>query len=233
MATTTTNSSLEGVKRIDATIARKKMVADDSESSENMDVYDCVYRLCTTEPKIYGDALYEKHLNVLKERVTKKVCERLYGKIQEAAMSLIIEEREGGDIDRNLLCSVFNLFLGLEGNGTANYYDKLELAMLAEAAAYYSELSMEWWFWRDSYTNYMWKVDWCLAQEEARAEGYLCQRTKAKLLDVVKYILLERNAKRWVQKQKAEVVAADNKELISKYASLILDVGTSASSKNV
>ncbi|KAJ9131436.1 hypothetical protein P3X46_035095 [Hevea brasiliensis] len=158
-----------------------------------------------------------------------QVCERLYGKIQEAAISLIIEDREGKDIDRNLLNAVLCLFIGLGGKGTTNYYEKFEQIMLAETAAYYSELSMEWWFWRDSLTSYLRKVDWCLVQEEARAEVYPCKTTKTKLLEVMKYILLERNAKRWAQKQKANGVAAVDQELLSKYASLSLDIGSSAS----
>ncbi|XP_012089041.1 cullin-1 [Jatropha curcas] len=157
------------------------------------------------------------------------VCDKLYGQIQEATLSLITQEREGKVIDRNLLKDVFG-FMGSEGKGTTNYYEKFEQIMLAEAAAYYSELSMEWWFWRDSFTNYLRKVDWCLIQEEARAEVYPRKKTKAKLLNVMKYILLERNANRWAQKRKAEEITADDQQLLSKYASLsLLDEGDLAS----
>uniref|UniRef100_A0A2K2AAS1 Cullin N-terminal domain-containing protein n=1 Tax=Populus trichocarpa TaxID=3694 RepID=A0A2K2AAS1_POPTR len=151
------------------------------------------------------------------------VCDELFSKLQEAMMRLIIQEREGGQIDRNLLKKVLDFFLGAGGNGTTDYYEKLEQIMLAEAAAYYSQLSLEWWFWGDSFSNYLRKVDRCLNQEEARAEFYLSQITKTKLLDVMKYVLLERNAKKWAQKQNAEGMEAEDQELLSKYASLKLE----------
>ncbi|XP_065853793.1 cullin-1-like [Euphorbia lathyris] len=153
----------------------------------------------------------------------KLVCERLYGKIQEAAMNLVIQDREGKEIDRNILYSVFKFFLDLGEKGTTNYYAKFEQVLLAETSVYYSELSMEWWFWRDSYANYLRKVDWCLVQEEARADVYPCESTKEKLLMVMKYILLERNAKRWTQKLKADGVRAEDEELVRKYDSLSLN----------
>ncbi|KAH8507310.1 hypothetical protein H0E87_009720, partial [Populus deltoides] len=112
------------------------------------------------------------------------VCDELFSKLQEAMMRLIIQEREGGQIDRNLLKKVLDFFLEAGGNGTTDYYEKLEQIMLAEVAAYYSQLSLEWWFWGDSFSNYLRKVDRCLNQEEARAEFYLSQTTKTKLLDV-------------------------------------------------
>nr|TKS13822.1 cullin-1-like [Populus alba] len=155
------------------------------------------------------------------------VCDELFSKLQEAMMRLIIQEREGGQIDRNLLKRVLDFFLEAGGNGTTDYYEKLEQIMLAEAAAYYSQLSLEWWFWGDSLSNYLRKVDRCLNQEEARAEFYLSQTTKTKLLDVqcsvMKYVLLERNAKKWAQKQNADGMEAEDQELLSKYASLKLE----------
>uniref|UniRef100_A0A6M2EXA7 Cullin N-terminal domain-containing protein n=1 Tax=Populus davidiana TaxID=266767 RepID=A0A6M2EXA7_9ROSI len=150
------------------------------------------------------------------------VCDELFSKLQEAMMRLIIQERDGGQIDRNLLKRVLDFFLEVGGNGTTNYYEKMEQLMLAEAAAYYSQLSLEWWFWGDSFSNYLRKVDRCLNQEEARAEFYLSPTTKTKLLDVMKYVLLERNAK-WAQKQNAEGMEAEDQELLSKYATLKLE----------
>ncbi|XP_011036825.1 PREDICTED: cullin-1-like [Populus euphratica] len=151
------------------------------------------------------------------------VCDKLFSKLQEAIMRLIIQEREGGQIDRNLLNNVSYLFFEVGGEGTINCYEKIEQIMLAEVAAHYSQLSLEWWFWGDSFSNYLRKVDWCLNQEEARAELYPCQTTKTKILDVMKYVLLERNAKKWAQKQNAEGMEAEDRELLSKYASLKLE----------
>ncbi|WCJ43074.1 Cullin family protein [Euphorbia peplus] len=161
-------------------------------------------------------------LGLAKHCFSKLVCERLWGELQETAMELVVQDREGKEIDRNLLKSVFQLFLDLGVDGTANYYAKFEQIMLAETSAYYSELSMEWWFWRDSYANYLRKVDWCLVQEEARSDIYPSESTKEKVLMVMKYIMLERNAKRWSQKQKTDGVRAEDEELVRKYASLSL-----------
>ncbi|WCJ43129.1 hypothetical protein M5689_023891 [Euphorbia peplus] len=81
---------------------------------------------------------------------------------------------------------------------------------------------MEWWFWRDSYANYLRKVDWCLVQEEARSDLYPSESTKAKILMVMKYIMLERNAKRLSQKKKTDGVRGEGEELVQKYTSLSL-----------
>ncbi|OAY42295.1 cullin-1 isoform X1 [Manihot esculenta] len=286
----------ERLKKIENAIARKKLLADGQcvppfTTAENMEIYDCVFKLCTQKRTHYSEQFYEKYLNCLEERIMEKViprllgkhgtallkevahswsefkafadsiykffqyldrfyaprrglllladapkhyygrqvCESLYGKCQEAIINLIAEDREGKNIDRNLLNTVLGLFIALGGNGTTNYYEKFEQIMLAETAAYYCELSMQWWFWHDSLSSYLRKVDWCLVQEEARAEAYPCETTKAKVLEVMKYILLERNAKRWAGRQKANGVAAEDQELLSKYACLSLDMDSSAS----
>ncbi|XP_011036826.1 PREDICTED: cullin-1-like [Populus euphratica] len=168
---------------------------------------------------------HPSHADSMRYYFCNLVCDELFSKLQEAMMRLIIQEREGEQIDRNLLKKVLDFFLEAGGNGTSNYYEKLEQIMLAEAAAYYSQLSLEleWWFWSDSFSNYLRKVDRCLNQEEARAELYPSQTTKTKLLDVMKYVLLERNAKKWAQKQNAEGMEAEDRELLSKYASLKLE----------
>ncbi|XP_065853199.1 cullin-1-like isoform X2 [Euphorbia lathyris] len=162
-------------------------------------------------------------LDLAKHCFSKIVFERLYGKIQEAAMNLVIQDREGKEIDRNLLKSVFELFLDLGEKGTTDYYAKFEQTMLAEASVYYSELSMERWFWRDSYASYLRKVEWCLVQEEARSDIYPSKSTKTKLLRAMKYIMLDRNGKRWSQNQKSDGVRAENEELVRKYTSLSLN----------
>ncbi|KAJ6941558.1 hypothetical protein NC651_007357 [Populus alba x Populus x berolinensis] len=62
------------------------------------------------------------------------------------------------------------------------------------------------------------QVDWCLNQEEARAELYPSPTTKTKILDVMKYVMLERNAEKWAQKRIVEGITAEDQELLSKYA---------------
>ncbi|KAG6775065.1 hypothetical protein POTOM_018491 [Populus tomentosa] len=155
------------------------------------------------------------------------VCDKLFSKLQGAMMRLIIQERDGGQIDRNLLKTVSCLLFEVGEKGTVNCYEKLEQIMLAEVAACYSQLSLERWFWGDSFSNYLRKVDWCLNQEEARAELYPSPTTKTKILDVkcsvMKYVMLERNAEKWAQKRIAEGIAAEDQELLSKYASLKLE----------
>ncbi|CAK7340682.1 unnamed protein product [Dovyalis caffra] len=152
------------------------------------------------------------------------VCDKLFSKLQEAMMRLIIHEREGGQIDRNLLKTAFYFFLEVEEKGTTHYYEKIEQIMLAEVAAYYTQLSLEWWFWRDTFSNYLRKVDWCLNQEESRAEIYPLQTTKTKLLEVMKYVLLERNAKKWGQKQNTEGLAAGDQDSSAVLAASIAEV---------
>ncbi|KAH8489984.1 hypothetical protein H0E87_025270, partial [Populus deltoides] len=66
------------------------------------------------------------------------VYQELNGKVRDAVISLIDQEREGEQIDRALLKNVLDIFVEI-GMGQMDYYENdFEAAMLKDIAAYYS-----------------------------------------------------------------------------------------------
>ncbi|KAL6196689.1 hypothetical protein ACLB2K_032303 [Fragaria x ananassa] len=126
-------------------------------------------------------------------------------------------------------------------NGSPSYYETIERAMLGETANFYSRLSSELLLY-DSLTNYIQKVNWCILQEKERAGRYLdptsvvnwCilqEKERAgryldptsvvKLLQVVRFQLLDLNANKSLEKQKSENCSQlDYQEILSKCACL-------------
>ncbi|KAF8401517.1 hypothetical protein HHK36_012457 [Tetracentron sinense] len=159
-----------------------------------------------------------------------RVCHELHGKFRNAAISLINQERDGMQIDRELLKNVLDFFVDMEEQGKINYYEDFEQVMLSDTADYYSQKASEW-ILNDSFAEYILKADWCLNQEKGRACHYLFRTGIEKLLEVVKFQLLAQTASKLIEKQQAEghnmaanyQVAANYQELLSKYASLNLE----------
>ncbi|XP_059648517.1 cullin-1-like isoform X2 [Cornus florida] len=109
------------------------------------------------------------------------VCNEFYQRFQNAAVSLIGQDRDGKLIDRDLLKNTMTFFMEIGGCGNTSYYDNFEKVMLADSAAYYSQLASNLLICNSS-ADYVMKVEWCLNQEEERASQYLCQTTVERLL---------------------------------------------------
>ncbi|CAI0467378.1 unnamed protein product [Linum tenue] len=113
----------------------------------------------------------------------------LNGKVRDAVISLIDQEREGEQIDRALLKNILDIFVEI-GMGQMDYYENdFEDAMLKDTAAYYSRKASNW-IQEDSCPDYMLKAEECLKREKERVSHYLHSSSEPKLLEKVQNELL-------------------------------------------
>ncbi|TXG65418.1 hypothetical protein EZV62_006693 [Acer yangbiense] len=158
------------------------------------------------------------------------VFKKFYCQFQAAALSLINQEREGLQIDCDLLKNVVHTFVELDEYGQTKYYEDFERAMLVDTSALYTRLASEW-LLHDSAPDYIQKVYRCLSQEKRRASHYLHPRTAEMLLQIVKNQLLEQPANKLFEKKEAENsgITMDYQEMLSKCAAMTLEGGSSVS----
>ncbi|KAG8472790.1 hypothetical protein CXB51_034727 [Gossypium anomalum] len=131
------------------------------------------------------------------------VFKKLYCRLIEAALTLINQEREGQQIDCVLLKNVLDIFVEISDYKGVNYYEDFERIMLTEISGYYSQLASEW-LLHDSSAEYVQKVFWCLNREKQRARQYLHPDTEVKIVQVVRYHLLDQIADKLMEKRQAE-----------------------------
>ncbi|GMP56809.1 hypothetical protein CsSME_00021144 [Camellia sinensis var. sinensis] len=124
----------------------------------------------------------------------------LNGKVRDAVISLIDQEREGEQIDRALLKNVLDIFVEI-GMGQMDHYENdFEAAMLADTAAYYSRKASNW-ILEDSCPDYMLKAEECLKREKDRVSHYLHSSSEPKLLEKVQHELLSVYATQLLEKE--------------------------------
>ncbi|KAG5628243.1 hypothetical protein H5410_013461 [Solanum commersonii] len=154
-----------------------------------------------------------------------QVYQELNGKVRDAVISLIDQEREGEQIDRALLKNVLDIFVEI-GMGLMDYYENdFEAAMLKDTAAYYSRKASNW-ILEDSCPDYMLKVsillmqplnsailtlflllsvlflaEECLKREKDRVSHYLHSSSETKLLEKVQHELLSVYATQLLEKE--------------------------------
>lgn len=160
------------------------------------------------------------------------VYKNLHYRFHDAALNLFEHERGGADIDLALVKLFLDILLEIRNYGFDNYYFDFENAMFTQTSAYYSRLAAEWLLY-DSSASYVQKALWCLSQEKRRASLYNCLELEAKLLQAVKYLLLEQNAMNLMKKKEAEDCghATDYQEMLSKCAGMTLQDKPSLSSE--
>ncbi|KAF5463404.1 hypothetical protein F2P56_019322 [Juglans regia] len=159
------------------------------------------------------------------------VWSKLYGNFLDAAISLINQDRNGKQVQQDLLKDVltFSTFFAEIGEQKIEYYETFEQIMLKEAASYYAQLASELLCCR-SYTDYIQTVAWLLIQERERSGRYLQQGSVEKLLEIVKRKLMDETALLLVEKQKAECHdTATYQDLLSKCAGMSLGEESSVS----
>ncbi|KAI9185400.1 hypothetical protein LWI28_006835 [Acer negundo] len=158
------------------------------------------------------------------------VFKKFYCQFQAAALSLINQEREGLQIDCDLLKNVIHTFVELGKYGQTKYYEDFEQAMLVDTSALYTRLASEW-LLHDSTADYVQKVYWCLSQENGRASHYLHPRTAEMLRQIVRNQLLEQPANKLFEKKQAENsgITTDYQKMLSKCAGMTLEEGSSVS----
>ncbi|XP_018682167.2 cullin-1-like [Musa acuminata AAA Group] len=134
------------------------------------------------------------------------VYEEMKGKIKDAVISLIYQEREGSQIDRPLLNNVVEIFIQI-GLGSKEYYEvDLEAPLLQDTAAYYSRKASKW-ILEDSCPEYMLKAEERLKQEKDRVDHYLDHTTKQKLIENVEHQLLSVNEIQLLEKENSGLIA--------------------------
>ncbi|CAK8531750.1 unnamed protein product [Lathyrus sativus] len=128
------------------------------------------------------------------------VYKEINGKVRDAVISLIDQEREGEQIDRALLKNVLDIFVEI-GMGQMDQYDNdFEAAMLKDTSAYYSRKASNW-ILEDSCPDYMLKAEECLKREKDRVAHYLHSSSESKLLEKVQHELLSVYAYQLLEKE--------------------------------
>ncbi|CAL0309630.1 unnamed protein product [Lupinus luteus] len=128
------------------------------------------------------------------------VYKELNGKVRDAVISLIDQEREGEQIDRALLKNVLDIFVEIGMGQMDHYEDDFEAAMLKDTSAYYSRKASNW-ILEDSCPDYMLKAEECLKREKDRVAHYLHSTSEPKLLEKVQHELLSVYANQLLEKE--------------------------------
>ncbi|KAD6453837.1 hypothetical protein R6Q59_015626 [Mikania micrantha] len=140
--------------------------------------------------------LYDVGLACFRDLVYREVN----GKVRDAVIFLIYQEREGRQIDRALLKNVLDIFVEI-GMGQMEYYENdFESSMLKDTAAYYSSKASNW-ILEDSCPDYMLKAEECLKREKDRVSHYLHVSSEQKLLEEVQHELLSVYATQLLEKE--------------------------------
>ncbi|KAJ1395195.1 Winged helix-like DNA-binding domain superfamily [Sesbania bispinosa] len=140
--------------------------------------------------------LNEVGLTCFRDLVYKEVN----GKVRDAVISLIDQEREGEQIDRALLKNVLDIFVEI-GMGQMDHYENdFEAAMLKDTSSYYSRKASNW-ILDDSCPDYMLKAEECLKREKDRVAHYLHSSSEPKLLEKVQHELLSVYANQLLEKE--------------------------------
>ncbi|EKX36222.1 hypothetical protein GUITHDRAFT_158687 [Guillardia theta CCMP2712] len=137
---------------------------------------------------VYLDRFYIKRISglPLKAVGVQKFEQVVFNAVKEdvraGILGMIEKEREGEDVDRELLKSVVNVKLGDIGAARFNVYNKeLEQNLLATTSEFYARESAQW-IATDSCPEYMKKAENRLQQEVERVHAYLHSVSEEKLL---------------------------------------------------
>ncbi|CAL5198854.1 unnamed protein product [Lathyrus oleraceus] len=128
------------------------------------------------------------------------VYKELHGKMRDAIISLIDQEREGEQIDRALLKNVLDIFVEIGMGKMDQYETDFEADMLKDTSAYYSRKASNW-ILEDSCPDYMLKAEECLRREKDRVAHYLHSSSEPKLLEKVQNELLSVYASQLLEKE--------------------------------
>ncbi|THU61584.1 hypothetical protein C4D60_Mb07t24860 [Musa balbisiana] len=128
------------------------------------------------------------------------VYQEIKGKVKDAVISLIDQEREGEQIDRALLKNVLDIFVEIGLGNMDCYENDFEADLLKDTAAYYSRKASNW-ILEDSCPDYMLKAEECLKREKDRVAHYLHSSSEQKLLEKVQHELLFAYASQLLEKE--------------------------------
>ncbi|KAL3505754.1 hypothetical protein ACH5RR_031136 [Cinchona calisaya] len=137
----------------------------------------------------------------------KLVYGEMNDQIRDAVISMIHREREGGEIDQDLVKNVIDIYVEMAEDSMKYYEKDFERAMLEDTARYYSQKASSW-IETDSYQNYMLKVEESLKQEKARVNSYLRYRSIYKLTEVLEHQLVTEHASKLEEMKQLDHAAA-------------------------
>ncbi|XP_074312253.1 cullin-1-like [Silene latifolia] len=168
-------------------------------------------------PRVGGPGLLEQAVECFHKLVNTRFSSRFI----TAFTSTINQDRSGDTCNRNLLKNVMEYFVQVRGSEGKQCYEDLQEALLSNAAAYYSHIASNG-LQYDSCADYMYKAQWCLNQEEERANHILDSSSKEKLLQVAKSYLVDQALAQLADKKQAENCGSstDYQDLLSKCAGL-------------
>ncbi|VVA89806.1 unnamed protein product [Arabis nemorensis] len=138
-------------------------------------------------------------------------CE-LRSKAKDAMLALIHRDREGEQIDREILKNALAVYVENVNGKMKNYEEDFETFMLQDTLAYYSRKASSW-IQDDSCPEYMLKSEECLKKERERATHYLHSKTEPKVIEIVQNELLVVFAKQLIENEHSGCLALlrDNK----------------------
>mmetsp|Transcript_8359 Transcript_8359/g.21552 ORF Transcript_8359/g.21552 Transcript_8359/m.21552 type:complete len:763 (+) Transcript_8359:378-2666(+) len=150
----------------------------------------------------YLDRYYVSRFNLDLLHDVGVVCFRdiVYSEIKHnvkgAVLSLIQKEREGENIDRNLLKTILEIFVEIGLSTMSAYQTDFEKYLLEETSAYFRNKAIDW-IQGDTCPDYLIKAERCLDLEKSRINdteslnsGYLHHTSEPRLLDAVETELL-------------------------------------------
>ncbi|XP_013586607.1 PREDICTED: cullin-1-like isoform X2 [Brassica oleracea var. oleracea] len=140
----------------------------------------------------------------LLEVAMKSFRDRVYLEVQvnakDVVIALIDKEREGAQIDRELVKNVLNVFVQ-SGMGTIEKYkEDFEMFLLEDTESYYARKASRW-IQECSCPEYMIKSEESLRKEKERVIHYLHSSTECKLVEIVEKELLVSVAKHLLEKE--------------------------------
>ncbi|EOA34263.1 hypothetical protein CARUB_v10021776mg [Capsella rubella] len=113
------------------------------------------------------------------------VYREMHSTAKEALLALIHREREGEQIDRELVKSVLDIYVE-NGMGTLEkYQEDFENFLLQDTVSYYS-CKVSRWIEEESCPDYMLKCEECQREEKERVTHYLHSSTELKLVEAIK-----------------------------------------------
>ncbi|XP_050376175.1 cullin-1-like [Argentina anserina] len=119
------------------------------------------------------------------------VCRDLSVNVRNAVLGLVHKEREGEEIDRELLKKVIDVFVEIGRGQMDVYIEDLEACLLKDTGEYYSRKTSGWILEEYSYADYMVKAEECLRKERESASHYLPLSSEQKLVRTVQHELFE------------------------------------------
>ncbi|CAI9102192.1 OLC1v1000422C1 [Oldenlandia corymbosa var. corymbosa] len=131
------------------------------------------------------------------------VCKPFLQKLFSAAVTLIVEDRNGQLIDKYLLQQISTFFVESCGRESASYYNNFEEVILANAAGFYSSVASQW-LLSYSAKDYILKVDQCFNEERERAFQFLPPSSVEKLLKTMHFVLVDQTANVLNEKRRSE-----------------------------